>query len=184
MANWQAIVSELPALRRYARALAQDVNRADDLVQLTVEKAVRKWSLYSQGQKLRPWLYQILHNQFIDEFRRDRLHPTATDPESLNTTASHNVAISSLRIDLESAIGQLNKDHLDVFLLASLEEFSYKEIGKILKIPVGTVMSRLARARAQLRLLLTSYQDSNSNVKVLDQTLRNRLADTDKEGVT
>ncbi|MFC1664621.1 RNA polymerase sigma factor [Pseudomonadota bacterium] len=184
MANWQAIITELPALRRYARALAKDVDRADDLVQLTVEKAVRKWSLYSQGQKLRPWLFQILHNQFIDEFRRERLQPTALDPETLNTKADQNVAVTSLRIDLEMAIKQLSKDHLDIFLLASLEEFSYKEIGKILRIPVGTVMSRLARAREQLRTLMTSYRESNTNVKVLNQTFRNRLTDIDKEGGT
>lgn len=180
MAHWQAIVSELPALRRYARALAQDVERADDLVQLTIERAARKWTLYSQSRNLRPWLFQILHNQYIDEFRREQRQSVAFDPAVLDTNAHQNLPVSSMRIDLESAIKKLNQDYLEIFLLACLEEFSYKEIGKILSIPVGTVMSRLSRARTQLRTLLQSYQGSDSNVRVLDQTFRHKMTDIDK----
>lgn len=184
MANWQAIISELPALRRYARALAQDIERADDLVQLTIEKAANKWSLYSQHRNLRPWLFQILHHEYIDEFRRDQRQPVTFDPEVLDTNVSHNVTVSALRIDLESAIKQLSQDYLEVFLLACLEGFSYREIGKILRIPVGTVMSRLARARTQLRAILQPHQGSDSNVRVLDQPFRDKMTDIDKERAT
>jgi len=69
MINWKAIVEEVPALRRYARSLLRDRDRADDLVQATLEKAAGKWAFFNTGKKLRPWLFKILYNLFIDDYR-------------------------------------------------------------------------------------------------------------------
>ena len=184
MANWQAIVSELPVLRRYARALARDSERADDLVQTTIEKAARKWPQYSQHRNLRPWLFQILHNQFVDEFRRNQRQVDLVGGEDVSLSTSNDSAVSALHIDLESALRQLNDDYLEIFLLACLEEFSYKEISKILHLPIGTVMSRLARARIQLRSILQPYHAGESNVEVLDPVSRQKVINIDKEGTT
>jgi len=155
MGRWDQIVEELPQLRRYAGALVGHKAHADDLVQATMERAYNSWSLFNRGKQLRPWLFKMLHNLYIDSYRRDgRLQPldlTLDNPEALY----HNV--TDLHRDIESALSRIRPEFREVFLLVSLEGFSYREVSRILAIPQGTVMSRLSRARKEMRQLLESY---------------------------
>ena len=144
----------LPRLRRYARSLTQDASRADDLVQNCVVRALAKEHLWRPGTDLRAWLFTILHNQFINEMRgltkeKGMLRTAAI----LNTTSVPNsdpelcVMVSSVR----DAVRSLSKEHQEVLLQVTVECLAYDEIASKLGLPVGTVRSRLARARENLR---------------------------------
>jgi len=169
MINWKAIVEEVPALRRYARSLLRDRDRADDLVQATLEKAAGKWAFFNTGKKLRPWLFKILYNLFIDDYRSckknqsyENLPPNETCFIQSEAPFSQKTAESSvvyIGMDLQSALSELSCESRALFLMVSLEGFTYRQISKIFNIPQGTVMSRLSRIRAQLRLYLIDYQD-------------------------
>lgn len=147
----------LPRLRRYARALTGDRHAADDLVQDTLERGWAKLSLFSRserGGRLDAWLLAIMHNVFVNQYRN---RPPAADPldelhaePAARATQEDGLAVS----DLQRALGELPAEQREVLLLVTLEEYSYTEAAGIVGVPVGTVMSRLARARDKLHALL------------------------------
>jgi RNA polymerase sigma-70 factor (ECF subfamily) len=145
------IVQHIPRLRRYARALAGDRYAADDLVQDTLERAWNKFHLWRPGSDLRAWLFAIMHNVFVNQMRSRRLdvEQAMEDPPSppVRAQQADNLELE----DLERALRQLSIEHREVLLLVGIEQMKYDEIGQTLGIPVGTVMSRLSRARARLR---------------------------------
>lgn len=148
------IVEHIPGLRRYARALTGGKKEdADDLVQDTLERAYVKWHLFRLGADLRPWLFSIMHNVFVSEMRRlkQQLSLCTSDEPVRFAPASHEEFVQVRETLL--AIGQLAPELREVLVLVSVETFSYAETAKILDIPIGTVMSRLYRARTQLRIL-------------------------------
>ncbi len=143
------------ALRRYARLLTGDAARADDLVQDTLERACAKWSLWQPGTALRSWLLTLMHNLHLNQrrdWRHDDAHAALDDaPEP----AHEPFARVAQRLDLQRALAELPPAMREVLLLVTVEEYTYAEAAHILGIPVGTVMSRLHRAREQLRLLMS-----------------------------
>ncbi len=149
----RALLAELPRLRRYAIALVGDVSKADDLVQDSAERAIKNQAMLESLEKLYPWLRSILHNLHIDGIRqRSRWGPmddvdAFTDSLALSVPA----ADGAIAVDLGRAMAELSVEHRAILLLSGLEGLSYREIGETLGIPIGTVMSRLARAREQLR---------------------------------
>jgi RNA polymerase sigma factor (sigma-70 family) len=146
----QALI-HIPALRRYARLLTGDATRADDLVQDTLERACVKWSLWQPGGTLRAWLMTLMHNVYLNQ-RRDFRHDDGAAPiEELDEPAHEPLARLPERLDLEQALARLSPPLREVLLLVAVEEYTYAEAAQILAIPVGTVMSRLHRAREQLR---------------------------------
>ena len=149
-----AILTELPRLRRYARALVRDRAAADDLVQDTLERAWARCALWRAGSDLRAWLFSIMHNLRVDQLRRPSLptHSIDEDDFEVPTRATQNDRLEVR--DLESALRQLPDEQREVLLLVALEELSYAEVADALGIPIGTVMSRLARGRERLRLLM------------------------------
>lgn len=157
MHSRDAIVAEIPRLRRYAHALMRDANRADDLVQDTLERALSRWRLWqplgNQGTP-RAWLFAIMHNLFVNQLRTGRAVEFRPDEElpDLPTRPTQEDALG-LR-ELARALASLPADQREILLLIGLEELSYQEAAKVLSIPLGTVMSRLSRARARLRALL------------------------------
>jgi RNA polymerase sigma-70 factor (ECF subfamily) len=155
-----ALVAQLPALRRYAVALTGNAALADDLVQDCLERALRHGQQLQEVQSLAAWLRRILHNLYIDEIRRRRGRfqdiSEMADTVELSIPAQDNAAAG----DFIKAINALNLEQRQIVLLAGLEELSYREIAEELGIPVGTVMSRLARARARLRELLEHGEDA------------------------
>lgn len=151
-----ALVAQLPGLRRYAVALVGNVALADDLVQDAIERAIRRSSQLRDLERLSGWLRRIVHNLFVDEIRRGRGKGTEQDITELADDLSLSVAAydgMAIR-DFLKAIGGLSMEHRQILLLVGLQEMNYREIAEELDIPMGTVMSRLARARERLRSLM------------------------------
>lgn len=148
--------AEIPRLRRYARALTHDVTRADDLVQSCLTRAVAKQHLWQAGTDLRAWLFTILHNQHVNEVRRsvrEGVRVAVEEMTSVLTVPASAMATLQLR-DLQTALGRLPEEQRQVILLVGLEGMRYDEVAQILRVPVGTVRSRLSRGRDQLRRLM------------------------------
>jgi len=160
----QRLVELIPRLRRYARALVGDRAGADDLVQDTLERAWTKLHLYRQGTDLRAWLFTVMHNVHVNRIRATRLADPLDD--DLPELASRGTQSDALVLrDLDRAIARLPADQRAVLLLVTLEEMSYDEVARTLGIPIGTVMSRLSRAREKLRSMMLG-QSAAAKLKV------------------
>ncbi len=147
--DYELIVPYIPNLRRYARALVGDRDAADDLVQDTLERAVRKFHLWRPGD-LRAWLFSIMHNVFVNRIKSRKNAPHAEiDEETL--AAPIPTAGRADILDLQRALDGLVPDQREVLLLVALEDMSYADVSRTLGIPIGTVMSRLSRGREKLR---------------------------------
>lgn len=159
MTERDQVIALIPRLRRYARALVRDPGAADDLVQDTLERALGKFHLWKPGTDLRAWLFTIMHNVHVNQVRRRREFAVLDDeaPE-LSVRGSQNGALA-LR-DLQSALERLPNDQREVLLLVVLEDMSYQEVAASLAVPIGTVMSRLSRARAKLRVAIDGGESS------------------------
>lgn len=153
MHTQQDIVAEIPRLRRYARALTGDSFRADDLVQDCIERALSRWPLWRPGN-LRAWLFTIMHNVFVNQLRTaGRLDYRADEDLPESPTRAEQEDGLMLR-DLDRALQQLPLEQREALLLVTLEELTYDEAARVLDVPVGTIMSRLFRAREKLRGIL------------------------------
>jgi RNA polymerase sigma-70 factor (ECF subfamily) len=158
----------IPRLRRYARALTGDRGRADDLVQDTLERALVKFHLWRPGSDLRAWMFTIMHNVHINQLRSNSsimvspLDDEALQP-SMRATQSDRLEV----LDLETALARLPQEQRDVLLLIGLEQMSYEEAASVLNVPIGTVMSRLSRARERLRIFLKGDAVHASGLKVV-----------------
>ena len=148
--------SEIPRLRRYARALTRDPGRADDLVQSCLVRALTKQHLWREGTDLRAWLFTILHNLHVNEVRRSARDGAAVPVEDVEMALPAKESASDcLRLrDLDRALGRLPEEQRQIVLLAGLEGMRYEQIAQILDIPVGTVRSRLSRGRETLRVMI------------------------------
>jgi len=164
MADRDQIVAEIPRLRRYARALTGDAARADDLVQDTIERALSRWSLWRSGTNLRAWMFAIMHNLFVNQIKSaQRIEYVGDDP--LPDLASRATQSDALEVrDLAGALQRLSPEQREVLLLVGLEELSYEQAAKALGIPIGTVMSRLSRARERLRALVAGTEAAHLKV--------------------
>jgi RNA polymerase sigma factor (sigma-70 family) len=153
MNDADSIVELIPRLRRYARALAGDRSAADDLVQDTLERAWSKFHLYRRGTDLRAWLFTVMHNVYVNQLRSAKVSASLDEemPELARPARETDALV--LR-DLEAAIRRLPPEQREVLLLVALEDMSYDAAAQALGIPIGTVMSRLARAREKLRAML------------------------------
>ncbi|HEV2979100.1 MAG TPA: sigma-70 family RNA polymerase sigma factor [Casimicrobiaceae bacterium] len=155
------LLAALPRLRRYARVLTGDSNRADDLVQDTLTRAWEKRGLWLPGSDLRAWLFTIMHNVHVNQFarRRRELAESSLDADD-GPAAGWEVAVratQSDRVELSEVlmhIRRLPSEQREVLMLAAVEELRYDEIARIQGIPIGTVMSRLNRARDKLRRMM------------------------------
>ncbi|MGH8737106.1 MAG: RNA polymerase sigma factor [Burkholderiales bacterium] len=157
-----AIVDLIPRLRRYARALVGDRSAADDLVQDTLERAWAKFHLYRGGTNLRAWLFTVMHNVHVNRVRA--LHPTDVITDDLPEAVQRAAQGDSLTVrDLDRALARLPDEQREVLLLVVLEDMSYEEAARALGIPIGTVMSRLSRARERMR---TSMLESPASAKL------------------
>ena len=164
------LVASLPRLRRYARVLTGDAHRADDLVQDTLARAWDKRRLWRVGSDLRAWLFTIMHNVHVNQLalrQRERLHVSLDADDAPVAGAELSIrAAQSDRVEVNKVvahIGRLPVEQREVLFLAAVEELRYDEIARRLRIPVGTVMSRLSRARERLRRMMQpARQDPSS----------------------
>ena len=147
------IETHVPALRRYARALTRDTDRADDLVQDCLERAIRKQALWQPTGSLKSWLFRILLNLYRNELRTNRRRgehvavDTLLVEPSIAPAQPGRIALA----EMSRAIDLLNVEQKEALLLVVLDGMSYAEAAEALSIPIGTLMSRLGRARAALR---------------------------------
>ena len=151
----EELVTLLPRLRRFARALARNAQDADDLVQTAVERALRHAAQRRDDAPLAAWLYGILRNAWIDEqragARRGRLFTAAEAGEQV-ADAAHAGAAESLAV--QDALGRLPDEQRLAVALVLIEGLSYKEAAHVMEVPIGTLTSRLARARETLQAIL------------------------------
>lgn len=146
-----ALAAQIPRLRRYARALTHNVAWADDLVQDTLERALgRRW-LFRLNTNLTAWLYTMLYRLYLNDAARARRMLLVAESEVPEAVESGDM---TLQLEIRQALARLSVEHRSVLVLVTLEQLSYKDAAVVLQVPVGTVMSRLARAREQFRVLL------------------------------
>jgi RNA polymerase sigma-70 factor (ECF subfamily) len=144
----------VPRLRRFAYGLTGSIDAGDDLVQSTCERALSRLHLWQPGTRLDSWMYRIMQNLWIDELRSGRRREIATDSDELDAMVGGDAEREvGVRLDLAAVrrhIAGLPPDQRAVLLLVSVDGLSYKEAAAVLEVPIGTVMSRLARARLAL----------------------------------
>ncbi|TMJ27868.1 MAG: sigma-70 family RNA polymerase sigma factor [Alphaproteobacteria bacterium] len=158
----QEIAGAIPALRRYARALTHHAETADDLVQDTLLRALRSQHLFHGGE-MRSWLYTILTN-----LNRNRLRALARRPAVLPLEENDLAAAARPQAgtrDVERALASLAEEQRATLLLVVLEGLSYRETAQVQGVPIGTVMSRLARARAHIKAHLDGVRPTLRRVK-------------------
>jgi RNA polymerase sigma-70 factor (ECF subfamily) len=147
----RALTAQLPALRRYAAVLIGNRTAADDLVQDCIEKALRQSGKLDQPERIGAWLRAILHNLYIDEMRRRSRQGLTVDLTDLENAAHGATPDPVAAMDMDRALARLSVEHRQILLLVGLEGLNYREVADELSMPLGTVMSRLARAREKLR---------------------------------
>ena len=165
----QQLLSTIPRLRRYVRSLVFDASAADDLVQTALERALAHWHQFDQRRDILVWVISIAHNAHMDE-RRRRSHLVSVEPQELQDGPDALHSINSdpgLRMDLLAALARLPADQREPLLLVTLEQLSYAECAEVLRIPVGTVMSRVSRGRTALRALLDGHAPSTPGTRSL-----------------
>ncbi len=169
----QRLVALLPRLRRYARALTSDSHAADDLVQDTIERGWTRYRQWQPGTDLRAWLFSIMHNRRIDLLRSQRgFVDTPDDDLCPEPTAAHVGGDALDPIDLQRAFARLSPQHREIMLLIAVEQLSYGEASQAIGVPVGTVMSRLSRARAALRAMLDAPLAGSANAAASNHLTR------------
>jgi len=159
--NQHVIEAHIGSLRRYARALVRDAERADDLVHDCLERALSRWHLWRGEGNLRAWLFTILHNIHVNNIRRDYAAGRPVQmPEGIELRSTPPSQDDRLMLnDLAAAIERLPAEQRQTVLLIGLEGFSYREVARITGVPIGTVMSRLSRGRERLRELIAGPDD-------------------------
>jgi RNA polymerase sigma-70 factor (ECF subfamily) len=145
---------EIPALRRYARALARDVEGAEDLLQDCLEKALGRRHLLVHYDNFRGWLFRMMRNIHLNDLRRRRQAGSEVDLDHAGQTASPPDQITRIEVtETLAAFDRLSPDHREALLLTVIEGLAYREASEILGVPAGTLMARVSRAREELRAL-------------------------------
>ena len=158
----ESVQAAIPALRRYARALTRTADIADDLVQDTLVRALRSEHLFHGGE-VRSWLYTILTNLNRNRLRSLARRPALSPIEE--NDAPDMAGPEAGGRDIERALATLVDDQRTALLLVVLEGLSYREVAEVQGVPIGTVMSRLARARAQIKSFLDGERPALRRVK-------------------
>jgi RNA polymerase sigma-70 factor, ECF subfamily len=157
----QRVEAAIPALRRYARALTRDGEIADDLVQDTLVRALRSEHLFHDGD-VRAWLYTILTNLNRNRLRSLSRRPTLTPIKDSDAAM---IGPDTGSRDIARALDDLAEDQRAALLLVVLEGLTYREVAEVQGVPIGTVMSRLARARMQIKAYLDGERPALRRVK-------------------
>jgi len=147
----EGLLPLLPRLRRLARALAGQVADADDLVQIVLERALTRAAQWRPDAALDKWVFAIARNAWRDELRARGRSQNLFAPEEAGDTAADGASAPAQKLELAAALAALAPDHREVVALVLVEGLSYTEAAELLEVPVGTITSRLARARATLQ---------------------------------
>jgi RNA polymerase sigma-70 factor, ECF subfamily len=175
----QAALPHLRDLYAIGVRMTRNPDAAQDLVQETYLRAYAAWASFIAGSNCRAWLIRILTNSYINHYRRARSHRSFTqrsegeqlaalygdEPRPSSRAAEENLTRAGFSDEVDRALGALEDDHRLVVLLADVEEMKYREIAEALGWPIGTVMSRLFRARRRLEEELGSYAQTDYGIK-------------------
>jgi RNA polymerase sigma-70 factor (ECF subfamily) len=149
------IVALLPRLRRFARNLARNPHDADDVVQVAVERALRKLDQWHSDARLDSWMFKILRNVWIDEVRSRRRREKVFSPEEAGEfVGTDSTERYTELLSVQAAMARLPEDQRAAVGLVLVEGLPYKEAAEVLEIPIGTLTSRLARGREALQAML------------------------------
>jgi RNA polymerase sigma-70 factor, ECF subfamily len=157
------IAAEIPRLRRYARALVGQETEADDLVQDTLERALSRMHLWRSNENPRRWLFTILHNLHVDRVRGKARQPLADELDDHVADPASRPEDGVTQCEVNAALQRLPLGQRQIVLLVGLEGLSYAEAAAVIGVPIGTVMSRLARGREKLRQLLDHPTPENAS---------------------
>jgi RNA polymerase sigma-70 factor (ECF subfamily) len=164
----KAIAAFIPRLRRFAHALVRDPAAADDLVQDTLERACSRSGQFREGTNLQAWLFSIMHSVFINGLKTP--HARASF-ESIDEDFELPVPDFTRQLELRelivTALEELSPEHREVLLLVALEDMPYDEAAQVLGVPVGTVKSRVARARSQLTVLMNEAGEGSKALRLV-----------------
>lgn len=153
------IAALLPRLRRFARTIVYNREDADDLVQIAVERALGRSAQWQPDTRLDSWIFRIMKNAWIDEvrsrIRRDNLFAPEEAGEHVGDQAAE---AQQQRMAIEKAVGMLSEEHRMVVALVLVDGMPYKEASEVLEIPIGTLTSRLVRARTALQEILSDQK--------------------------
>jgi RNA polymerase sigma-70 factor (ECF subfamily) len=148
------LISLLPRLRRFGVSLTRSMDRADDLVQAACERALRAEDQWQPGTRLDSWMFRIMRNLWIDEIRKAKTHGLQENvDDAFDLAGEDGVKTAEFRSEtsaVEQAILRLPEEFRSVLVLVCIEDMSYREAAEVLDVPIGTVMSRLARARRNI----------------------------------
>ncbi len=153
----QQLLEVIPRLRRYARALTGDADAGDELVQDCLERAWGRLALWRPGSNMRAWLFTIMHNLHVNRLRQAATRPKVVPIDGVGAGAASVRPAQDARLEVRNIVEAMNHlpdDQRHLLLLVGLEGMTYREAADTLQIPIGTVMSRLARGRERLRLVM------------------------------
>ena len=149
----EELAALLPRLRRFGRVLTRNREDGDDLVQAALEKALARTDQWTPGTRLDSWMFRIMQNAWIDEVRaRQRRGESLAAHEEAADVAVHDTNVDSIAV--RAAVARLSDEHRAVVGLVLVEGLSYEEAAEVLQLPLGTVTSRLSRARESLKAML------------------------------
>ncbi|HKL14720.1 MAG TPA: sigma-70 family RNA polymerase sigma factor [Balneolaceae bacterium] len=174
----EEIIPHLDALYNFGLRLTSDPNDAEDLVQDTIVKAYRFFSSYEKGTNAKAWLFRILKNSYINNYRRKSKKPQQVDYDEVatfyETIRAERTDTSDLEDtmyreliddDITNALDQIPEDFRTVVLLCDVEDFTYEEIANMLDVPIGTIRSRLHRGRNLLKAQLLEYAEDRGFIE-------------------
>ena len=148
------IGAEIPRLRRYALALLRDRDSADDLVQDTLLRALERSQLWEAGTNLRAWLFTIMHNNYVNSVRRSVRQGRRVNPDHVALAVAPAQVWPLILRDLDIALSRLSDEQRSTLWLVGVDGKTYEQTAEISSVPIGTVRSRLCRARERMRELL------------------------------
>jgi len=167
------LVGLIPHLRRFARGLTKDPDKADDLVQEACERAMKKLTRPGEELHLKNLLYRIIYNRWIDNLRRRKTRfaklKVLSEQNKFKTSDLDTGDRLDIVLDLQSALDKLDNEHRAAIMLIGVEGYSYAEAAAVLEVPPGTVASRVARARTKLGDLLFDRQEGSFMLKRMNQ---------------
>ena len=162
------LIAVLPRLRRFARGLTGSVVEADDLVQAACERALARRHQFQEGTRFDSWMFRIVQTIWIDQVRARAVRKEEAETGEGRVGSDEPVRRVEARLALDEvrrAVGQLPPDQRTALLLVTVDGLSYREAADVVQVPVGTIMSRLARARLALQALLEAGGGLNRSGK-------------------
>jgi RNA polymerase sigma-70 factor (ECF subfamily) len=156
MFQQEALIDEMAKLRKFAQRLAKNTHNAEDLLQATMLRALEKKEHFQTGTNLFSWVSKIMFNIFVSDYRQKKRFETQYDPEpyinKLSVDPSQETCVDLITIG--EGMKRLSPEHREILVLVCIQGGSYEDVAKKLKIPVGTIRSRLSRARAHLQSIM------------------------------